>query len=154
MMFDEYYRRKWEDTDHDISYHQTEFATKLRIPILATSHPRWNYITGIVVCDNILDHGIMPEEHEITAVADQLRRYNLYYRQPFLDAMRQFAPYDIDGGANLGYYPKRPDGCWTYRKRTWESPRWSKHFGELEEVLDRNFQGWSAIPESMAGGAS
>lgn len=143
MMFDEYYRRTWEDTDHDISDKQTEFATSLRIPILATTSPRWNYITGIVVCDNILHHGIMPDEDEIQAVADHLAEYNKYYRPAFLDAMKAFAPYDIDGGANLGYYSKRPDGWWTYRKRTWSSPRFSDKIGELDEVLKRNFGGWA-----------
>lgn len=144
-MFDEYYRRTWVDSDGDISDQQTEFATNLRIPILATAYPRWNYITGIVVCDDILNHGIMPIDDEITAVAAQLQDYSTYYQQAFLDAMRQFAPYDIDGGANLGYYLKRPDGWWTYRKRTWESPRFSKKVtGELDEVLAHNFSGWSA----------
>lgn len=112
-MFDEYYRRTWEDTDHDISKHQTEFATNLRVPILATAWPRWNYITGIVVRESGPDHGIMPTEDEIAAVAAQLQEYNLYYGQAFIDAMKHFAPYDIDGGANLGYYLKRPDGVWT-----------------------------------------
>lgn len=151
-MFDEYYRRTWEDTDGDISPYQTELATSLRIPILTSSMPRWHYITGIVVCDNIINHGIMPDEDEIRAVAEQLRKYNLWYRKAFLDAMRNFAPFDIDGGANLGYYLKRPDGWWTYRKRTWDSPRFSKKFGELDEVLDNNFSGWSGIPDPAGVG--
>lgn len=148
-MFDEYYRRTWSDTDHDISDQQTEFATNLRVPILATSNPRWNYITGIVVCDDIINHGTMPNEAEIVAVAAQLQDYNKYYRQAFLDAMKHFAPYDIDGGSNLGYYLKRPDGLWTYRKRTWTSPRFSKkNTGELHEVLAANFDGWSFLKEA------
>src|ERR1035437_3194114 len=133
-MFDEYYRRTWDGADHDISDQQTEFATSLRIPILATSCPCWNYITGIVVCDDILNHGIMPCEDEISAVAAQLAKYNTWYRRSFVDAMHHLGPYDIDGGANLGYYLKQPDGWWTYRKTTWSSPRFSKKIGSLDEV--------------------
>lgn len=142
-MFDEYYRHTWADTDGDISPQQTELATSLRIPILATAHPRWSYITGIVVGDDIPDHGIMPTEDEIRQVAAHLESYCEYYNGGFRAAMRNFAPYDIDDGANLGYYLKRPDGCWTWRKRTWESPRFSPKTGELSEVLNRNFSGWS-----------
>ena len=150
MMFDEYYRRTWEDTDGDISPQQTEFATNLRIPILATSNPRWSYITGIVVCDSrYFTTGIMPTEDEITLVATQLAQYNTWYRQSFIEAMKHFAPYDIDGGANLGYYLKRPDGQWTYRKRTWDSPRFSiKTVGALGDVLAHNFSGWSSSGET------
>ena len=151
-MFDDYYRRTWVDTDGDIGPHQTELATQLRIPILATGSPRWNYLTGIVVADTILDKGAMPTDDEVREVADWLRRYNLYYNQAFLKAMRDFAPYDIDGGANLGYLMKRPTGGWCYQKRTW-SHGWRPMEKDvplsLTEVLNRCFDGWSAIPESL-----
>jgi hypothetical protein len=111
--FDEYYRRTWVDNDGDISPAQTEFATSLRIPFLSSANPRWNHITGIVVCDNILDHGIVPTEDEVAVVAAHLVEYrNHWFNQSFQRAMAHFAPYDIDGGANLGYYMKRPDGRW------------------------------------------
>ncbi|WP_225506610.1 hypothetical protein [Mycolicibacterium fortuitum] len=56
--------------------------------------------------------------------------------------MKEFAPYDIDSSANLGYFIKRPDGGWAYRKRTWErGPQWVPQPPEptetLQQVLDR-----------------
>lgn len=146
-MFDEYYDRTWSSRG-DISEHQTEFATSLRIPILnvSLSGAHWNYITGIYVGEDILDHGVMPTEREIIQVAAQLSSYNQYYRSSFRAAMEHFAPYDIDGGANLGYYMKRPDGGWCYRKRTWRSGWWPREDKRvvlpLSHVLARNFVEW------------
>lgn len=128
-MFEDYYRRPWEDSDGDISPQQTAHATALRIPFLTTASPRWNFITGIVVGDHIIDHGIMPTETEVEELSQYLTNYkNRWLRDSFQHAMAHFAPYDIDGGANAGYYMKRPDGRWCYRQRTWEvGPRWWCH---------------------------
>ena len=100
MMFDEYYRRTWVDTN--ISPHQTEFATKLRIPILSSEFPQWNYITGVVVRQGEYNPwpSIMPTVDEIVLLATHLEKYCQYYNPIFLQAMTDFAPYDIDGGAN------------------------------------------------------
>jgi len=161
-MFDEYYRRKWEDVDGDISPEQTEHALSLRIPFLTTSHPRWNYITGIVVgsADRSssfwIDQGLIPTDDEVSEVGELLTSYNTYYRQSFLDAMRQFAPYDIDGGANGMYFRKVSEGDWVYRKRSWESPQWhpfrpvgiDNPYKEPDEpmsltaVIGKAFSGW------------
>lgn len=123
-MFDEYYRRTWEP-ENDISPEQTELATSLRVPFLTSEYPRWNYITGIVVRnETYFQVGIVPTDDEVREVAAHLENYCTYYRQSFRDAMKHFAPYDIDGGANLGWYMKRPDGGWCYRKRTWSGPQW------------------------------
>lgn len=66
-MFEEYHRRTWVDNDGDISLQQTELASSLRISILTSEYPRWNYVTGIVVRD--AKHwgwpGIMPTDDEI-----------------------------------------------------------------------------------------
>ncbi|MCV7434842.1 hypothetical protein [Mycolicibacterium bacteremicum] len=161
MSVTEFYgNRTWADTEGDISPHQNGLATSLRIPILTSAFPRWNYITGIVVCDGVVDQCVMPTDDEIRLLRDHLDLYNRYYRQAFLDAMRDFAPYDIDGGANLGYYMKRPDSGWCYRKRTWQlgarwwpSPiHWQTNGGRgfqpplpLSHVLTRNFRGWGRL---------
>lgn len=156
-MFDEYYRRTWADTDHDISDQQSELATSLRVPILTSEYPRWNYITGIVVNDR--DYGwpsIMPTDDEIRAVGAHLELYCEYYNASFRKVMKDFAPFDIDGGANLGYYMKRPDGRWCYRKRTYRyGPHWVPKDGEatLTEVLARNFTGWTFAKASGAAEA-
>jgi hypothetical protein len=115
--------RVWEPSD--ISPQQTEHATQLRVPIVNTSYPDWTYITGIVVQD--LEHpewpnrGQLPTEAEVELVARRLQEYCArWYRQPYLNRMREFAPYDVDPGANLAYFIKWDNGGWGYRKRTWD----------------------------------
>lgn len=128
-MFNDYYRRTWTDAAGDISPNQTDHATALRVPLLTTGSPHWNFITGIVVNDGFGDRGIMPTDDEVDQVAEYLTGYkDRWLNQRFQEAMTHFAPFDIDGGANAGYYMKRPDGRWSYRKRTWcEGPRWWCH---------------------------
>ncbi len=147
-MFDEYTRRTWVDTDGDISSKQTEHATSLRIPFLTSGSPRWNYITGIVVEQNILDMGTVPTESEVEQVAAWLQRYNRYYNPQFLATMRDFAPFDIDGAANLGYLMKRGDDDWYYVKRSWNHGWWplphkpDREPMALTAILTRCFDGW------------
>ena len=141
-MFPEFAGRQWAP-EHDISPEQTEYATSLRIPFLATSQPRWFYITGVVVGDTLLEEGIVPDESEITAIAERLEEYRTYwYNQSYRKAMTNFAPYDIDGGANLAYFIKHCNGGWAYRKRTWcIGPYWMPQRDDpplsLQQVLDR-----------------
>lgn len=141
-MFPEFTRRQWTPED-DISPEQTEYATSLRIPLLATSQPRWFYITGIVVGDTLLEEGVMPDENELAAIAERLEEYcSHWYLQSFREAMMGFAPYDIDGGANLAYFIKHCNGGWAYRKRTWcIGPYWMPQRDDpplsLQQVLDR-----------------
>lgn len=141
-MFDEY-KRTWEDRDGDISPAQTEFATQLRVPFLTSSSPGWPYVIGVVVCDSWEGTGVVPTDGEVTAVAERLQEYNdRWYNTRFLTVMKEFALYDIDSSANLGYFIKRPDGGWAYRKRTWErGPQWVPQPTEptetLQQVLDR-----------------
>ena len=158
-MFGEYYRRTWEDTDQDISPHRTEHATRLRVPFLTTSYPRWNYITGIVIGDAWFDKGLIPTEDEVSRVGRLLADYNTYYRQSFLDAMRHFAPFDIDGGANSMYFRKVGDDDWVFKKRSWTSCGWvpfrpigiDNPYKEpdppasLDEVIRRAFSGWGSL---------
>lgn len=134
------YRPPWE-AGTDISPEQTELATRLRIPFLSSPYPRWNYITGIVVSD--LYQGIVPTEDEVTVVAGFLREYcDRWYYAHFCAQMERFAPYDIDGGANLSYFIKFTHGGWAYRKRTWTSgPSWvpepNQSAKTIEQVLDQ-----------------
>lgn len=141
-MYEEYRRRTWE-SGTDLSLEQTEFAKSHRVPLLSSSEPRWCYITGIVIQHNefFVTNGIVPTEDEIRMVGSFAEEYRQHwYNDSFRNAMTEFAPYDIDGGANLAYLIKRPEGDWCYRKRTWRmGPRWSGPHGKpgsLVEVLD------------------
>jgi len=96
-----------------------------------------------VVCDNILDHGIVPDEYEVRRIAQYLTDYrNRWLNQSFQDAMAHFDPYDIDGGANAGFYLKRPDGRWAYRKRTWTmGSRWWSYGDESLDLCIAHNEG-------------
>lgn len=121
-VFDEHRGRVWIDSDGDINERQTELATSLRILILTSEHPTWNYITGVVVRDGArcASPGIMPTDDEVREIGAHLESYCVLHSEfPQCDeAIRP--PYDIDGAANLGYYLKRPDGGWCYSKRSWQ----------------------------------
>lgn len=149
----------WEGTD--LSPLQSELATSLRVPLLATSNPSWPYITGIVVggiyCWSTegFGGGVLPTDDEICMVGSFLEHYcDYWYRGNFLAEMREKAPYDLDDGANLAYLIKRPDGGWGYRKKTWRwdtSPHW---WGQGEQpvsllpVLDQIHTLW---PDHISG---
>lgn len=135
--------RVW--TDEDISAAQTAHATKLRIPLLRHSCPTWQFITGIVVgSDSVLDMGVMPTKAEVGLLAARLNEYNKrwYGQGRYRTAMREFAPYDIDGQANLGYFIKLTNSQWAFRKKTWNrGPHWMPLATDephtLQEVIDR-----------------
>lgn len=127
----------------DISPAQTDFATSMRIPFLTSAHPRWPYITGIVVGDHWPNQGSVPTEAEVRQVAEWVNRYSdrCYGNSGFRDDMRIFAPYDVDGTARSVYFIKHPNGGWAYRERTWTNIPWAPSPREavmtLEEVIDR-----------------
>ena len=143
-MHADFRNRTW-DAGTDISPEQTEFATELRVPFLTSPYPRWNYITGIVVGegDNFPWPLSLPSEEEVTMVAEFLTEYNdhWYGANSYRHHMMEFAPYDLDGDANLAYFRKHPNGGWGYRMRTWTGPEWAPGFNDpampLEQVIDR-----------------
>lgn len=138
---DEYRPGRYEPTD--VSGWQTDLATNLRVPLVTSSHPRWTYVTAIVVGEDMPKgdyEGMLPTEAEVRMVASFCDEYReRTYRPGFAALMRDFAPFDIDSSANLGYLRKDDAGGWHYRKRTWRSgPMWSTpHEGAtLVELLD------------------
>jgi hypothetical protein len=136
----------------DISPKQTELATSLRIPFINNPYPRWYYVTAIVVStDPRLWRGLMPTDDEVRVVAsfnDEYRQY--FYNEWWKGRMREFAPYDIDGGAVGRYLIKHANGGWGYRRSTWQYgpefvPTWSSEPEDLVSVLDR-CQGFGSEP--------
>lgn len=137
----DYARAQW--TDEDIAPEQTELATSVRVPLLRSPYPRWNYVTGIVV-NSELWFGAVPTDDEVRMVGSFCDEYRAHWYNPgFVEVMAELAPYDIDGGANLAYFRKRPeDGGWTFRKRTWRmGPMWvpppEDQPAALVDVMDR-----------------
>jgi hypothetical protein len=128
----------------DISPAQTELATSLRVPFITTPYPHWFYVTAVVVSDEkYLWRGLLPTDDEVRMVAsftDEYREH--WYNDGWKARMREFAPYDIDGGAVGTYLVKHANGGWGYRKHTWEYgpqfvPEWDAEPQPLEAVLDR-----------------
>lgn len=143
MSWPEYENRTYSPGD-DLVDTQPAIARDMRVPLLASEYPRYAYITGVVVRDEMyFETGIMPTDDEFRILGSFLEEYcQHWYRQSFRDVMARFAPYDIDGGANLAYFIKREDGGWCYRKRTWTTglhwwPAREHSPLPLVEVLDR-----------------
>lgn len=123
----------WENSPQ-LSSKQTEFAKLLRIPLLTTDSPTLPFLTGIVVESSYL-RVALPTDEEITGLSASLERYKLrFYNPSTIERMREFAPYDFDFGANYGYFYKRTNGGWSYRKRTWTQSGWYPH--SLDDVQD------------------
>lgn len=125
-----------------ISGAQTEYATTLRIPFLSTSEPIRAYLIGVVIDEHAhpLPYGVAPDNDEVAALAEHLEDYcRRFYRETARQAMRERGPFDIDSAANLGYYLKRPDGTWCYRKRTWDTgvSYWFPPVGGIPETLEQ-----------------
>jgi hypothetical protein len=140
-MPDHFKGSKW-DKGKDLSSHQTEFATKRRIPFLRDAWPTTMYITGIVIGDGYAWQMTFPTEDEVTLVAQYLEEFRDRYPLSFQEEMKQFAPYDIDGGGSQIYFRKHPKGGWGYHRGTWRGQVWAPEQNEslqtLEEVFDRS----------------
>lgn len=130
-------------TPTDISVH-SDLAVELRVPLIADPYPRWFYVTAVVVSrEPHLWHGLMPTDDELRVVASFNDHYReTWYRDSWKQKMRDFAPYDIDGGAVGRYLIKHKHGGWGYRKHTWQYgpcfvPEWNAEPAGLVDVLDR-----------------
>jgi hypothetical protein len=144
-IFEEHRNRTYEPTD--ISEHQTAFATALRIPFITTTHPRWRYTTAIIVRpdEKYGPAGQIPAEAEVRKVAALDAYHRRYLTDAWVNAMAEFAPYDLDTGNPGRYLLKYADGRWGYRIGTWTYgyPIVPPMFGKdaetltLDQVLDR-----------------
>ena len=144
----QWFRREFDPT-HDISPLQTEFAMAHRVPFLISAYPHYNFVTGIVV-ENEIWGGVLPTEEEVALVGEILASYqDFFFPRPnhFRVAMEEFAPYDIDGGAVGFYFVKKQDGTWAYRRSTWRDgatfrPSFDERQLSLEEVIERGHLRW------------
>ena len=140
-----YTGRPWTP-GYDISRHQTEFATNLRIPFLTTPFPRRDYRFGVVVNtdDNALWRGEVPTDEEVEVIANVRNAYTDYFfseTNAFRAEMEAFAPYDVEGGKPCYYFVKNVDGSWAYRRSQWnEGPYFRPSYPEttmtLAEVIE------------------
>lgn len=129
--------RPWEPgTDIAVRH---DLAVQLRVPILTSPHPRWRYVVGIVVDD--LWNGHPPTGDEIRAIGSFAEEYRVrWYNETWIARMAEFAPYDIDGGANSVYFTKYHHGGWAYERYSWRHgavPGSSEPPMSLLAVMDR-----------------
>ena len=127
-----------------------EYAESLRIPLVDSAHPRWNFITSVLVGD-IYD-GVRPVNAELDTIASFHQFYlDEWYAPAELNVMAE-KPFDVDGGANGRILLKRADGLWAYRRRSWRLgplfvPSLSHRPRSLVDILDlanANSSRWSA----------
>lgn len=131
-----------------------EFAESLRLPLVNTTHPRWCYITAVVVNPDRRDYpwiGIRPSDDELRVVASFHQEYVAHWYHESWKRRMAERPFDLDGQANGRYLIKYPHGGWGYRLMTWTAgpplvpgPR-DEPMGLLA-VLDRVHQWGSGEP--------
>lgn len=122
-----------------------DFTEQFRYPIIHTSHPRWYYVTAVVVEDSIVPWGagsVRPTDDELRVVASFHDQYiDHWYFESYKKKMRA-RPFDIDGGANGRFLTKYAHGGWGYRLMSWRDgptfvPERREEQGSLAAVLDR-----------------
>jgi len=126
-------------------------SLEMRVPIIDTSHPRWNYITAIAVRTYPARPDMEPTDDEIRMVGSFHEEYLSHWYGPPHTGWRardlDTRPFDIDGGANGVTFVKYFHGGWGYRRRTWTqgatfSPPWNHEPASLLQVMDRIHRHW------------
>jgi hypothetical protein len=170
------------ETDWPYDADRDDPLTAMRIPVVGTSHPRWNYIVAFDL-NGIDDPEFVhrPDEAEAAMLRSFLDEYiEHWYNERWIKKMLE-RPFDIDGGANGTIFRKYGASDWGYRKRTWEygplffpqHPRirareenqeWRLGPLSLEQVMDRIYTygddepvgrwvEWKAAHPGVFGGA-
>jgi len=125
----------WPYTEDGVQ--QGDFTEQFRYPIVNTSHPRWCYITTVVVFgeSDYRPPSLRPTDDELRIIASFHQEYiGYWYRDSWKRRMAE-KPFDLDGQANGRYLIKRAEGDWAYRKMTWTSgPLFAPQFGSTETL--------------------
>lgn len=126
----------------DIVLRQPDYATERRIPFLNSIEPRWPYIIGVVVGRQPFDVMPLPapNEREVELIAHALERYKcerFHFTQ--MDAMKDFAPFDMAPRQETILLRKYRSGGWSYRLRHSTGPTWHFPTQTLGGVLEAAF---------------
>jgi len=152
--------------------------TALRIPVVGSAYPRWNYLVAFDQ-DSIDQDGNRPTNAEVRLLASFLEEYISYWYNATWKARMRERPFDIDGGANGTVFRKWGADDWGHRKVSWrsgpmfvpESPRCREHERQgsalgpltLAALLDRirqhgtgepnkRWEAWKAAHPDVFGG--
>jgi hypothetical protein len=166
------------ETDWPYDADEHDPLTALRIPVVGSAWPRWNYI--VAFDSGELDgEQTRPDERETAMLRLFLDEYIARWYSETWKARLAERPFDIDGGANGVTFRKWGPDDWGYRRRTWQygptyvpgPPRWrAKNPDEapgplnLEQVMDRihtvlddepakSWVEWKAAHPNTFGGA-
>ena len=142
---------------------------KLRIPVIATPYPDWNYEVCVVISRpgepdaDLWGPALRPDDRETAQIAALLGYRMEYYNSGWKAKMRK-RPLDIDGSTNTLVLQKYAEGDWRYRRMSFDHGMWPFYNMEqrftLEALLDRiythgdhPYQPWldwkSAHPEAF-----
>lgn len=148
-------------TEVDLSPYAEDIAEadpvslEIRVPLIRHPHPRWYYVTAVVV-NAELWVGLKPTEEELRIIGSFHEEYMSHWYGPPHTGWRardmDKRPFDIDGGAVGRYLIKHKHGGWGYRKHTWQYgpefvPAWNEEPVDLIAALDR-CHSWGDGPDA------
>lgn len=93
---------------------QDDPLTALRIPVVASAWPQWNYITAF---DG--SSPARPTDPEAAMIASFTCAYIDYWYNETWKRRLAERPFDIDGGANGVVFYKWAEDDWGYRRSSW-----------------------------------
>lgn len=121
-------------------------SLEIRVPLITSPHPRWFYVTAVVVGQWPYPEGPVPTDDELRMVGSFHEEYCSYWYGPPHTGWRardlDNRPFDIDGAAVGRYLTKYANGGWGFRRHTWQYgptfvPTWQGEPSTLVEVMDR-----------------
>jgi hypothetical protein len=145
----------------------------IRVPVITSPYPRWNYVTAVVVGRWPFHEGPEPSDEELRVVESFHEEYCSHWYGPPHTGWRardmDLRPFDVDGGAVGRFLTKYANGGWGYRLRTWNRgptfvPTFRDEPASLVAVMDRihsigdkpmdRWVQWKADHPDIFGGAS
>lgn len=117
----------------------------LRIPVVRTPYPRWQYEVCLVISDERVGDDLLwgpslrPDDREVRQILAELDYRMAYYNEGWKARMRR-RPLDVDGTTNTLILQKFAEGDWRYRRMTFKHGMWpffdmTERF-TLEALLD------------------
>ena len=109
---------------------QDDPLTALRIPVVRSAHPEWNYIGAFD--GSSLER---PTDAEAATLASFLSEYVEHWYNDTWKLKMAGRPFDIDGGANGVVFRMYGEDDWGYRRRSWSmGPLYVPQSPRLREI--------------------
>lgn len=133
------------DFAEDLAMPVSELSLELRVPVIVSPHPRWFYVTAVVVGRWPYHEGPVPTDDELRMVGSFHEEYCSYwYGEPGTGWRARdldLRPFDVDGSAVGRYLTKYANGGWGFRRHTWTygptfAPTHTEEPASLMAVMD------------------